>query len=95
MNNTTLTGGQKRPYQKPSLLVETVQMAQCIAANCEGATGANHAEPGTCEWDDGTGMVYFNSSNTTGCTDVQVDGDFDFGIACYNNPSGGNSIFGS
>lgn len=94
MNNTTLTGGQKRPYQKPSLLVETVRMAQCIAANCEGATGANHNEAGACEWDDGTGMVYFNTSNAE-CTGVKVDNDFDFGIACYNNPTGGNSIFGS
>lgn len=93
MNNMTLIGGQKRPYEKPSLLVETVQMAQCIAADCLGATGANHGDAGVCEWSDGAGMTYFNSTN--GKCDVYVDDDFDFGIACYNNPSGGNNIFAS
>lgn len=87
----------KRPYQKPRMLVESLQMAQSIANDCSGVGDSNDGSAQTCSWSDGApgvAEVYF-ANETAGCQTLIVGDSFDFGVVCYNNPTAGLSIFGS
>ncbi len=86
----------KKSYQKPAIYVENFSLSQSIAATCgqgnpDSTVGKpTNADPYSCGWDDGVGVI-FSVSNV--CNDVEdVDTPLDAG--CYNNPNGGVHIFG-
>lgn len=88
----------KKTYQKPKISVERFTLSQTIAQSCGYVSGGEssghpaHADKNTCGWDDGHGDVYWLTPDVCG----EVVGDsFTNGEFCYNNPSGGITIFAS
>lgn len=87
----------KKTYQKPEISVERFTLSQTIAQSCGYVSGGSsghptHADKTACGWDDDYGDVFWLNSDP--CTTV-VDDSFTNGEVCYNNPSGGISIFAS
>lgn len=90
----------RKAYTKPQIHIEkfilSQSIASCGAAHISSLGGPNHWSKDTCGWvvgdevywsafpacDDGSGEVY--PEGWDGLTGV-----------CYNNPSGGNTIFSS
>lgn len=80
----------KREYQKPELYYESFQLAQSIAANCEGI--ANFAENACSVTLDGPGysLTLFHDSQI--CVDSPPNPD-DF--VCYHAPAENMNVFSS
>lgn len=91
----------KEVYVKPQLHIEQFVLTQSIAS-CGAVAGGNslgrpnHWSKTDCGWVVGD-EVYW--SVLPGCDDgtgeAYPDGWDGLGAVCYNNPSGGNSIFSS
>lgn len=90
----------KETYVKPQLHVEnfvlTQSIASCGAAHTSSVGGPNHWSKATCGWVVGS-EVYWSSVPACGesADDVYPEGWDGLEAVCYNNPSGGNTIFGS
>lgn len=91
----------KKSYQKPSIYVESYELAQSIAINChldlsqDSTLGRpTHAAPGVnnCGWDMGN-VIFFVADSS--CTEEEDPTDFDWGGICYNAPQGATQIFAS
>lgn len=88
----------KKIYSKPAMQVEYFTMSQNIAAGCGAVGGGNslgkptYGDPSNCGWAVGDTIAWVGES--TGCN-FPCDENTDFAGICFNNPSGGNSIFSS
>ena len=89
----------KQVYTKPVLMMETFNLTQTIAAGCGAAAGGNTLgrpaqwSKSTCGWDLGNEILW--AENTDANCNSYLSVDEDVNGLCYNNPGGGNSIFGS
>ena len=90
----------KKKYSKPGIIIEDFKLVESIASYCEGVkpggTGStqgkgNYADKSSCGWDFGNMTIWI--SGVEGCKIEQPD--IPYNGMCYNNPNGGNSIFGS
>lgn len=96
----------KKSYQKPSIYVESYELAQSIAVNCHldlsqiSSVGRpTHAAPGvnSCVWDMGNVSIF---TADVDCTIIEDPADFSGesqnGTAiCYNAPQDAIQIFAS
>lgn len=95
----------KKSYQKPSIYVESYELAQSIAVNCHldlsqvSSVGRpTHAAPGVngCVWDMGNVSIFTDDS---GCSIVEDSDSFSYGegpgAICYNAPQNAIQIFAS
>lgn len=88
----------KKKYEKPFMVMEHFNMTQSIAAGCGAAHNStlghpNHANKNTCGWAiDDSVILWIGSTGV--CTENNGENEDVMGI-CYNNPSGGQSIFNS
>lgn len=88
----------KKIYSKPAMQVEYFTMSQNIAAGCNAVTGGNslgkptHGDRGSCGWDVGGAIAWVGEG--TGCN-FPCDENSEANGVCFNNPSGGNTIFSS
>lgn len=88
----------KKQYSKPGIIIEDFRLSQNIAS-CWSEPGGNslgkpsHWDKSSCGWDMGNMIVWTTSTKDCTSFDIPADGEID-GV-CYNNPSGGNSIFSS
>lgn len=92
----------KRSYQKPRIYVESFELAQSIARNCDvdpsdaSTVGRpTHNDPGVrnCGWDMGNNLIFFVAESA--CTKIEDPNDFYWGSICYNAPQGETQIFAS
>lgn len=78
--------------------MEKFDLSQSIAAGCGAVAGGSslgkpaHWNKDTCGWDLGNVILWVES---TGHCNADVGTNEDFEGICYNNPSGGSSIFSS
>lgn len=89
----------KRKYTKPSLVMERFEMTQSIAAGCSAASSSTVGDPNIwsktdCGWAVGSDVIWDMDVTGSKCN-FDWDLDADFSGICYNNPNGGQSIFGS
>lgn len=90
----------RKAYTKPQIHIEkfilSQSIASCGAAHTSSLGGPNHWSKKTCGWVVGN-EVYWSS--VPGCgndlDDVYPEDWDELGAVCYNNPSGGNTIFSS
>ena len=88
----------KKKYEKPMIAISLFELQQNIAAACSGyKQGSSFGEPSSsdiysCGWDTGGAILWISEP---ACFGWFLDEDEDFNGICYNNPSGGTSIFGA
>ena len=90
----------KKAYIKPVVYMEKFDLSQSIAAGCGAVAGGSslgkpaHWSKETCGWNLGNMILWAES--TGNCTDIiEIDEPVENIGICYNNPSGGSSIFSS
>ncbi len=87
----------KNGYQKPSVYFETFELNQTIAAGCGAPGGGNslgrptHADKSGCGWEVG-GVITWSVAGI--CNDIAGVDETIEGV-CWNNPSGGTTVFNS
>lgn len=87
----------KAVYKKPSVRIEYFTLSQSIAT-CNAFQDSTVGGPGqgdkvVCGWDMGN-VIVWTGEGESNCN-MPWGEDDEFSGVCYNNPSGGNSIFGS
>lgn len=85
----------KQKYIKPIISIEKFNLSQTVALGCGGYVDyerVNFNSREKCGYDIGGGTIFFVEEPA--CTDMSI-GEGDTGIACYNNPDGGWTIFRS
>ena len=84
----------KRVYQKPGIYIENMTLSQSIASGCnmpDNYEKPNHDE-GTCGYEIfPEGIIWAANMSCKIIKNI----DIPFNGVCYNNPSGGISIFSS
>jgi len=88
----------KKQYSKPGILIESFNISQNISSGCNSTPGGsslghvNHWSKTTCGWQSGN-LSWWLEGNTK-CI-IPLGEEDDINGICYNNPSGGNTIFSS
>ena len=91
----------KLKYTKPAFVIERFNLTQSIASGCTAEDPANPSgsvgdpnrwDKNTCGWDVGGYTLWIGEAS--GC-DVPMSPNENYMGICYNNPDGGNVIFGS
>lgn len=88
----------KLKYSKPAFVVERFDLSQSIADNCSArpsssvGSAVNSRNKNDCGWNVG-GYTIWTAANS-GCNVKANPNEVIQGV-CYNNPSGGNTIFAS
>lgn len=88
----------KKMYSKPDFRVESFALTQSVAAGCGAIAGGStlgkpsHWGKDDCGWDVGNLIIFVESNSAC---ELKVGEEESFEGICYNNPDGGNSIFGS
>ena len=86
-------------------MMETFNLTQAIALGCsvdKAVAGGNtlggpaHVEKSTCGWRiDKFTVLWVQENGSNSNCNYHVDADAEYDTLCYNNPNGGNTIFGS
>lgn len=87
----------KAKYVKPALVMERFELTQAIANGCNADPNSSIGDPmhytkTTCAWNV-NGTLIFIAGSGTGC--MFGDAETQWSGLCYNNPDGGQTIFGS
>ena len=88
----------KKQYSKPGIFIESFNISQNISVGCKsvpGGTSLGHVNTGSkdsCGWQSGN-MSWWLQGNIK-CR-IPLGENEEIEGVCYNNPSGGNTIFSS